>query len=132
MPAGRTGIAGSREVAVAAARAAAAKQAADIVILDVHGLIVITDYFVIASASTERQVKTVVQEVEKQLRAKDLRPLRREGEIEGRWVLLDYIDIVVHVFADEEREYYDLERLWRDAPRVAWDDGGVAATGSLD
>jgi ribosome-associated protein len=122
----------SREAAVHAARAAAAKQAEDIAILDVHGLIVITDYFVICSGETERQVRTIVEEVEKALRVLERRPVRREGETEGRWVLLDYVDVVVHVFAEEEREYYDLERLWRDAPRVAFDDDGQAAAGSLE
>ncbi|MGZ5354651.1 MAG: ribosome silencing factor [Actinomycetota bacterium] len=122
----------SREAAVAAARAAAAKQAEGVAILDVHGLIVITDYFVICSGSTERQVKTIVEEVERSLRDLDRKPIRREGETEGRWVLLDYVDVVVHVFADEERDYYDLERLWRDAPRVELDDEGQAAAGSLD
>jgi ribosome-associated protein len=118
----------SREVAVAAARAAAAKQAEHIAILDVHGLIVITDYFVICSGTSERQVKTIVEEVEISLRELGRRPVRREGETEGRWVLLDYVDVVVHVFADEEREYYDLERLWRDAPRQAWQDEGIASS----
>jgi ribosome-associated protein len=122
----------SREVALAAARAAAAKQAEDVAILDVHGLIVITDYFVICSGGTERQVKTIVEEVERSLRKRDRRPIRREGETEGRWVLLDYVDVVVHVFAEEEREYYDLERLWRDAPRIELEEPGKAAAGSLD
>jgi ribosome-associated protein len=110
----------SREAAVAAARSASAKQAEGVAILDVHGLIVITDFFVIASGETERQVRTIVEEVEKALRDLGRKPVRREGETEGRWVLLDYVDVVVHVFAEEEREYYDLERLWRDAPRVDW------------
>lgn len=126
---------GSRETAVAAARAAAEKQAEHIVVLDVHELIVITDLFVICSATSDRQVKTVVDEVEKALRELGRKPVRREGEQESRWVLLDYVDVVVHVFADEELEFYDLERLWRDAPRLAWDedDGGVVASaGSLD
>lgn len=132
MPGRATGSDESREAALAAARAAASKQAEDIAILDVQGLIVITDYFVICSAETERQVKTIVEEVEKALRGIDRKPVRREGETEGRWVLLDYVDVVVHVFADEEREYYDLERLWRDAPRVDVNDRGQAAAGSLD
>jgi ribosome-associated protein len=120
----------SRPTAVAAAQAAAAKQAADIVILDVRELIVITDYFVIASGSTDRQVKTIVDEVERVLReAHRVKPVRREGEGDARWVLLDYVDIVVHVFAEEEREYYDLERLWADAPRVDWEPQGVASSG---
>jgi ribosome-associated protein len=118
----------SREAAVAAARAAAAKQADHIAILDVHGLIVITDYFVICSGSSERQVRTIVEEIEKALRALDRKPVRREGETEARWVLLDYVDLVVHVFAEEEREYYDLERLWGDAPRSSWQDEGIASS----
>jgi ribosome-associated protein len=118
----------SREAAVAAARSASAKQAEGVAIRDVHSLIVITDFFVIASGTTERQVRTIVDEVEKALRDLGRKPLRREGETEGRWVLLDYVDIVVHVFAEEEREYYDLERLWRDAPRVDWTGNGAASS----
>ena len=120
----------SRAVAVGAAQAAAAKQASDIVILDVRDLIVITDYFVIGSGSTDRQVKTIVEEVEKALRERfDVKPVRREGEDAGRWVLLDYVDLVVHVFAEEEREYYDLERLWRDAPRIEWEESDAVSSG---
>jgi ribosome-associated protein len=119
----------SRELAVAAARAAATKQASGVVILDVRELIVITDHFVIASGSTERQVKTIVEEVQKALRTRGVRPVRTEGEVEARWVLLDYVDVVVHVFAEMERDYYDLERLWRDAPRVAWEEPDAASSG---
>jgi ribosome-associated protein len=122
----------SRDVAVTAARAAAAKQAADVTILDVKGLIVITDYFVICSGQTDRQVKTIVEEVEKAIRELGEKPVRREGEADSRWVLLDYVDVVVHVFAEQEREYYDLERLWRDAPRVRWNGSKQAAAGSPD
>ena len=132
---GSDGPGASREVAVAAARAAAEKQADRIVVLDVRDLIVITDYFVIASGGTERQVRTIVEEVERSLKPQAGKPVRREGETEGRWVLLDFVDVVVHVFADEERDFYDLERLWRDAPRVPVDDAaarGQAAGGSLD
>ncbi len=118
----------SRQAAVAAARAAAAKQAEHITILDVHGLIVITDYFVICSGATERQVRTIVEEIEKALRDLGRKPVRREGESERRWVLLDYVDLVVHVFTEQEREYYDLERLWGDAPRSAWEDDGIASS----
>ena len=110
-----------REIALSAARAAAAKQASDIVILDVHETIVITDYFVICSAASDRQTRTVVKEIEDAVRELGERPTRREGEDEGGWWLLDYIDVVVHVFGQEEREYYDLERLWSDAPRVEWE-----------
>ncbi len=129
MPGKATAPAGSREIAVTAARAAAAKQAAAVTILDVHGLIVITDYFVICSGQTERQVKTIVEEIEKAVRGLGEKPIRREGEAGARWVLLDYIDVVVHVFTDQEREYYDLERLWRDAPRLAHDGGEMANSG---
>jgi ribosome-associated protein len=118
----------SRQAAVAAARAAAAKQAEHITILDVHGLIVITDYFVVCSGETERQVRTIVEEIEKALRDLGRKPVRREGESERRWVLLDYVDLVVHVFTEQEREYYDLERLWGDAPRSAWEEEGIASS----
>ncbi len=117
-----------REIAVTAARAAAAKQAADVTILDVHGLIVITDYFVIASGETDRQVKTILEEVERAVRDLGEKPVRREGDADSRWVLLDYIDVVVHVFGTDERSYYDLERLWRDAPRLGWEDGSAAVS----
>ena len=119
----------SRVVAVTAARAAAEKQAADIVVLDVSKLIVITDYFVICSASTQRQVKTVIESVEDSIRDLGARPVRREGEVGAGWWLLDYVDVVVHVFGTEEREYYDLERLWRDAPKLDWQTGAEVATG---
>jgi ribosome-associated protein len=111
----------SRDTAVAAARAAAAKQAEDIVVLDVSELIVITDHFVICTATSTRHIKTVAEETERVLKQDlQVRPARREGEGDAGWWLLDYIDVVVHVFGPEEREYYDLERLWRDAPRLDW------------
>jgi ribosome-associated protein len=119
----------SREVAVAAALAAADKQAADVVVLDVRTTLVITDYFVICSASSRRQLKSVVEGIEERIRGLGERPARREGEADAGWWLLDYIDVVVHVFGTEERDYYDLERLWRDAPRVAWSATAPAATG---
>ena len=121
-----------RDIAIAAARAASAKQAADVVILDVGAIIAITDYFVICSGQTDRQIKTLVEEVEKAVRDIGEKPIRREGDTDSGWVLLDYIDVVVHVFAQEEREYYDLERLWRDAPRLGWNATDQAAAGSLD
>ena len=108
----------SRRAAVAAARAAASKQGRDVLVLDVRELIVITDYFVIASGSSDRQVRTVAEEIERAVKAQGLRPVRREGEREGRWVLLDFVDFVAHVFQDQDREYYGLERLWADAPPV--------------
>jgi ribosome-associated protein len=120
----------SRATAVAAAQAAAAKQGSEIVILDVRELIVITDYFVIASGSSERQVRTLVEEIEKAIRdGLDRKPVRREGEDGWQWVLLDYVDVVVHVFNEEQREYYDLERLWRDAPRLEWAETDAVSSG---
>jgi ribosome-associated protein len=119
----------SREVAVAAARTAAEKQGSRIVVLDVRDLIVITDYFVIATGSSDRQVRTIVEEIEKSLRDRGVKPVRREGEGDARWILLDFVDVVVHVFAEEERDYYDLERLWRDAPVVVWENGDAASLG---
>lgn len=101
-----------------AARAASGKKARDILILDVRELIGITDYFLICSGNNERQVRTIVEEIEGQLRPIGARPYRREGERELRWVVLDYLDVVVHVFHQEERDFYELERLWQDAPRV--------------
>lgn len=112
----------SRRAAVAAARAAASKQGRDVLVLDVRELIVITDYFVIASGSSDRQVRTVAEEIERAVKAQGLRPVRREGEREGRWVLLDFVDFVAHVFQDQDREYYGLERLWADAPPVEWEE----------
>lgn len=119
----------SRDVAITAARAAADKQAADIVVLDVSTTLVITDHFVICSAGSDRQVKSVLEAIEEAIRGLGERPTRREGEPGAGWSLLDYIDVVVHVFGTEEREYYDLERLWRDAPRVKWQEPAEAATG---
>ena len=127
MPERKTPEASSRDLAVAAARAAADKQGERVAVLDVRDLIVITDYFVIASGGSERQVRTIIDEVEKALRALGMKPVRREGEHENRWVLLDFVDIVVHVFAPEERDFYDLERLWRDAPVLEWEDVGAAS-----
>ncbi|MEA2581813.1 MAG: ribosome-associated protein [Actinomycetota bacterium] len=119
----------SRDVAIAAARAAAEKQATAIVVLDVHDIIVITDFFVICSAGTQRQGRSVIDAIEGSLReGQGVKPLRREGEPDAGWWLLDYVDVVVHVFGQEEREYYDLERLWKDADRVEWDAGPQAAS----
>ena len=119
----------SRDTAAAAARAAASKQAQDIVVLDVSELIVITDHFVICTATSSRQIRTVVEEIERALREQlNVKPARREGEGDAGWWLLDYIDVVVHVFGPEERAYYDLERLWRDAPRVGWEESDAVSS----
>lgn len=119
----------SRSKALVAAEAASAKKAGDILILDVAALISITDYFVICSGNTERQVKTISDEIFRKLAEHGEKPSRREGEQEQRWVLLDYLDIVVHIFHLEERAYYGIERLWSDAPVVGFDQERVALRG---
>lgn len=128
---GRGTIASSREMAVAAARAAADKRAEEIVVLDVSKIIVITDCFVICTAETQRQIRAVVEGIEDALRDLGMRPARREGEQEGGWWLLDFVDVVVHVFGREERDYYDLERLWRDAPHVPWEPSASGAASQV-
>lgn len=103
---------------IAAAEAAADKLAHDIVAIDVSEQLVITDAFVLCSADNERQVRAVVDAVEERLHALGSKPLRREGESEGRWVLLDFGDVVVHVQLAEERIHYAIERLWKDCPTI--------------
>jgi ribosome-associated protein len=100
-----------------AVRAASEKKAKDIAVVDVGEFLAITDHFLICSAPSERQVKTISDEIERVLSSEKRKPIRREGSPEGGWILLDYGDFVVHVFSDEMRTYYDLERLWKDAPR---------------
>ena len=106
------------ELVEIAAAAAADKLASDIIAYDVSDQLVITDAFLLCSASNDRQVRAIVDEIEDKLRKAGTRPARREGEREGRWVLLDYIDVVIHVQHAEERVYYALERLWKDCPVV--------------
>lgn len=101
-----------------AARAASDKLAEDIVALDVSDRLAITDVFLIASASNERQVSAIVDGIEEQLLKQNLKPVRREGRSEGRWVLLDYTEMVVHVQHEEDRVFYALERLWGDCPSI--------------
>lgn len=117
------------QMATVAARAAATKLAQDIVVIDVSGQLVITDCFVIASANNERQVNAIVDEVEEKMRQAGYKPARREGAREGRWVLLDYVDIVVHIQHTDERNFYALDRLWRDCPLVEVNSDDV---GSVD
>lgn len=103
-----------------AARAASEKLAQNIVAFDMSEQMGITDAFLLASASNDRQVRAIVEEIEDQLREQaGEKPIRREGHREGRWVLLDYADVVIHVQHDEERQFYALERLWRDCPPIA-------------
>jgi len=106
------------ELIVAAAEAAADKLADDILAFDVSDQLVITDAFLLCSAPNDRQVKAIVDAIEERLLTYRAKPLRREGEREARWVLLDYVDVVVHVQHAEERVFYALERLWRDCPVI--------------
>jgi ribosome-associated protein len=117
----------SRDLACLAARVAASKQGEAVVVLDVRELITITDYFVICSGTSDRQVSTLADEIATQLKKRGTRALRREGESSAKWVLLDFVDFVVHVFDREAREYYRLETLWVDAPIVEWEEQEEAA-----
>jgi ribosome-associated protein len=101
-----------------AAHAAEDKIAQDVIAIDVSEQLALTDVFVIASAGNERQVGAIVDEIEDRLRDQGCKPIRREGQREGRWVLIDFGDIVVHVQHADEREFYQLERLWKDCPLV--------------
>ena len=113
------------ELAILAAEAASEKLAENIVAIDVSETLVITDVFLLCSAANDRQVKSIVDGIEEALDKIDVDPVRREGERDGRWVLLDYIDIVVHVQHAEERTYYGLERLWKDGARIPLPDSVV-------
>lgn len=106
------------ELAIAAARAASDLKAEEIIALDVSEQLVLTDVFLIASGTNERQVGAIVDAVEEALHTHGVKALRREGKAEGRWVLLDFGDVVVHVQHAEDRRYYALERLWKDCPPI--------------
>jgi ribosome-associated protein len=109
------------EECVVAARAADAKSGQDTTILAMGELLVVTDAFVITGGRNRRQVRTIVDEVERKVKETSGRPpLRVEGLDDAYWVLMDYGDFLVHAFLDEARQYYDLEHLWADAPRVSW------------
>ncbi len=114
----------ARELALAGAQAAADKKAEDILIVDVSDQLVITDAFLLAAAPNERQVLAIVDAIEERLLQlpEKAKPVRREGERGGRWVLLDYVDIVVHVQHSEEREFYALDKLWKDCPVIPFVD----------
>ena len=106
------------ELVTIAAQAASDKLAKNIIAFDVSDQLVITDAFVLCSAPNDRQVKSIVDEIEDKLREAGAKPIRREGERDGRWVLIDYGEIVVHVQHEEERVFYALERIWRDCPTI--------------
>ncbi len=119
----------SQEIAEQAALSMLAKNAVDVMIIDLRGLSSITDYFVIGTAGSEPQTKAVVEQVTADLKERETAPWHSEGKQSWRWVLLDYVDVVVHVFRDEVRAFYGLERLWGDAPRV--EVSTDAATGEI-
>jgi ribosome-associated protein len=108
----------AHRTAITAARAALEKKAEQVVVLDLRGVSGYTDYLVIGSGSSDRQVESVAEGVEKELKTAGHKLVGSEGQRGGRWVLLDFGDVVVHVFHQEDREHYDLEGLWADAPRV--------------
>jgi ribosome-associated protein len=113
-----------------AAQAASDKLADDIIAFDVSEQLIITDAFVLCSAPNDRQVKSIVDEIEERLRLGGASPARREGERDGRWVLIDYDEIVVHVQHAEERAFYALERLWRDCPTITLPDSVSSGRGT--
>jgi ribosome-associated protein len=112
-----------RDLTRVAARAAASKGGEDTVVLEVGAVLAICDAFILTSGRNHRQVATIAEEVEAQVKAAGGRsPLRIEGRDTAEWVLLDFGDFVVHVFLEETRRFYDIERLWRDAPRLEWEE----------
>ena len=115
------------ELAVAAARAASDIKAEEIIALDVSEQLVLTDVFLIASGSNERQVGAIVDEIEEKMRQAGCPPPRREGQRDGRWVLLDFVDVIVHVQHPEERVFYALERLWKDCPVIPFVDRALGS-----
>jgi ribosome-associated protein len=119
----------SQEIAEQAALSMLAKNAADVMIIDLRGLSSIADYFVIGTAGSEPQIKAVVEQVTVDLKESETAPWHTEGKQSWRWVLLDYVDVVIHVFRAEVRAFYGLERLWGDAPRVSVSTD--AATGEI-
>jgi ribosome-associated protein len=116
-----------------AARAAADKKGESTVVLEMGPLLAVTDAFVITSGGNARQVRTIAEEVEERVKAAGAGgPHRVEGLDDARWILLDYGDVVVHVFLEEARHYYDLERLWADAPRLSWQNGDLDQLGASE
>lgn len=100
------------------------KKAHEAVLLEMADAVTFTDWFVVLTGGTTRQTKAIADEIQRGLRERGVRPARVEGEREGDWILLDYLDVVVHVFTPEARAFYRLEVLWGDVPRVAFDDDG--------
>ena len=109
-----------RDIAIFSARMALEKKATDVVIYDVRGVSDVSDYLVIATAFSRSQVRAVIESIKKELKVFNVRKFGQEGNEGGSWVLLDFSDCVIHVFSPELREYYSLESLWGDAPKVDW------------
>ena len=107
------------------ARMASQTHCENIIVLDVRGLSPITDFFVIASGTSDRQMKSVADEITEMAKASGNRALSSSGLESGSWVLVDFIDVIVHLFSGEARLYYDLENLWGDAQKVEWENGSV-------
>ncbi len=120
------------ELALVAARAASDLKADEIIALDVSEQLVLTDVFLIASGTNERQVSAIVDAIEAALHRAGVKAIRREGKTEGRWVLLDFGDIVVHVQHAEDRVYYALERLWKDCPVIPLPEDARGGDGTAD
>ncbi|ACL70088.1 ribosome silencing factor [Halothermothrix orenii] len=108
----------TKELAILAAEAAEDKKANDVQVLDVKELTIIADYFVICSGNSEPQVKAIARSVEDKLGEEGIHPQKVAGKDNARWILMDYADVIVHIFLEEERQYYELERLWADAEQI--------------
>lgn len=119
----------SIELAQTAAQAASDKLGTDITIIDVSEQLIITDCFVVVTAANERQVGAIQDAVEEAMHRVGVKPVRREGAKEGRWVLLDFVDVVAHIQHTDERNFYDLPRLWRDCPQIPFVDKNAPAEG---
>lgn len=109
-----------REIAVFAAQTADEKKGTDIVVYDLHGLTDITDYFVLVTAHSKAQIRAIAETIAQELKHRGLRRIGQEGNEMGQWLLLDYSDCVIHIFSSELREFYGLESLWGDAPKLDW------------
>ncbi len=117
----RDGLGVTRHMAITAARAAAGMFAKDVVIIDLRDAVSYTDYFVVASAETERQTRRIVEEVLEKMNEEGYRPRSRRIDEGSVWISLDFLDVVVHIFTDEARDYYRLESLWRGVPQEPWE-----------
>jgi len=118
----RDGLELTRHMASTAARAAAVMFAKDVIIMDLRKVVSYTDYFVVASAETERQTRRIVEEVLEKMNAQGYRPRSRRIDEGSAWISLDFLDVVVHIFTDEARDYYRLESLWRGVPQERWEE----------